>query len=137
MAPILVGAQGLRKSSCVEAMAPAREFFGVLSLKDDDAARGRKMVGKLVMELGELRGLLNTNDEEGIKTFFSSGFDEWKPLYNERTKKHYRRCLFMATTDKTEFLSDVAGNRRYLPVKINRTDVEGIVRDREQLWERR
>jgi predicted P-loop ATPase len=134
MVIILVGAQGLRKSSSVEALVPARDFFGILDLNKDDAARGRSMVGKLVMELGELRGFLNAKDEDGIKTFLAAGFDEWKPLYHERVKKHYRRCTFWATTDKTEFLSDVSGNRRYLPIKIKRTDVEGIQRDLEQLW---
>jgi hypothetical protein len=134
MAVILVGAQGLRKSSSVEALVPARDFYGILDLNKDDASRGRSMVGKLVMELGELRGFLNAKDEDGIKTFLTAGFDEWKPLYQERNKKHYRRCLFVATTDKQEFLTDISGNRRYLPIKINKTDVGAIARDREQLW---
>ncbi|MGS6322220.1 VapE domain-containing protein, partial [Enterobacter hormaechei] len=57
MVPILVGPQGCGKSSGVEALSPDPAFFTEISFaeKDDDLAR--KMRGRLVAEIGELRGL--------------------------------------------------------------------------------
>jgi predicted P-loop ATPase len=57
MVPILVGGQGVGKSTGVSAMCPSNEFFTEVSFheKEDDLAR--RMRGRLVGEIGELRGL--------------------------------------------------------------------------------
>lgn len=61
MVQILVGAQGVKKSSGVAALSPDPAFFTEISFaeKDDDLAR--KMRGRLAAEIGELRGL-NTRE---------------------------------------------------------------------------
>ena len=57
MVPVAVGKQGLMKSATVEAITPAREFFAELDLSKSDDDKARLMRGKLVIELGELKGL--------------------------------------------------------------------------------
>jgi predicted P-loop ATPase len=44
--------------------------------------------------------------------------------------------VFAGTTNNLEYLRDMAGNRRYWPVrcKDRDCDVAGVVRDRDQLW---
>lgn len=133
MAPILVGPQGVGKSTAVRSIAPDPDWAGELDLKLDDAARGRLMKGKLIVELGELRGL-RTADLDGIKTFIPRPYDEWTPKYQELAQKVMRRCIFFGTTNGDDFLGDDSGERRWLPVEVTRADIKRIVADRNQLW---
>ncbi len=134
MVPILMGAQGARKSTAVKDMVPDEAFFTELSFdeKDDDLAR--KMRGRLVAEIGELRGL-HTKELESIKAFITRTHENWIPKYREFATKFPRRLVFVGTTNEEEFLADRTGNRRWLPVKVGECiDTDGIRRDRLQLW---
>lgn len=133
MMPILVGPQGSRKTTGVKAMAPAPEhFFEVhFDAKEEDIAR--LMRGRLIGEVGELRGL-HSREIEHIKNFVSRTHENWVPKFKEFAHTFPRRCLFIGTTNKDEFLGDETGERRFLPFNVGRVDVEGIDVDRNQLW---
>lgn len=134
MAPILVGRQGARKSSGVAAMAPDPQFFTEISFGEKEDDLSRKMRGRLVAELAELKGL-HTRDSEAIKAWMTKQFEDWTPKYREFNTVFPRRLLCFGTTNMDEFLADVTGNRRWLPVRIGRlVDVDAIKRDCEQLW---
>lgn len=133
MVPILVGPQGCGKSSGVEALSPDPAFFTEISFaeKDDDLAR--KMRGRLVAEIGELRGL-NTKELESIKAFVTRTHENWIPKYREFATQFPRRLVFVGTTNEDEFLADKTGNRRWLPVEVSRVDVKEIKADLLLLW---
>ncbi len=133
MVPILVGDQGSAKSSSVAAMVPGADFFTEISFheKDDDLAR--KMRGRLLAEIGELRGL-HTRELESIKAFITRTHENWVPKYREFATTFPRRLAFVGTTNQANFLADETGNRRWLPVRTGMADVEAVRRDREQLW---
>jgi hypothetical protein len=133
MVPVLIGRQGLRKSSAVAAMAPSLECFTEISLSERDSDLSRKMRGVLVAEIGELRGL-SSRDLESIKSFITSTHEQWTPKYKEFKTVFPRRLVFVATTNQEEFLADITGNRRWLPVRVSRADVDAIGLDRDQLW---
>ena len=63
MAPVYVGAQGSRKTTAIKAMSPADDFYCEINLKARDDDLSRKLRGKLVGELEELRGL-NSRESE-------------------------------------------------------------------------
>lgn len=133
MVPILVGAQGCGKSSGVAALSPDPTFFAEISFaeKDDDLAR--KMRGRLVAEIGELRGL-NTKELESIKAFVTRTHENWIPKFKEFATQFPRRSLIIGTTNEDEFLADRTGNRRWLPVEVIKVNVDDITRDVLQLW---
>ncbi|HIA1612817.1 TPA: VapE domain-containing protein [Salmonella enterica] len=133
MVPILVGPQGCGKSSGVEALSPDPMFFTEISFaeKDDDLAR--KMRGRLLAEIGELRGL-NTKELESIKAFVTRTHENWIPKYREFATQFPRRLVFIGTTNEDEFLADKTGNRRWLPVEVSKVDVQAIRRDLLLLW---
>jgi len=143
MVPILVGGQGLRKSTAVAAMSPHEDYFAEFNLADRDADMSRKMRGRLVGEIGELRGL-HTKDLESIKSFLTQTHEKWTPKFKEFETTFARRLVFFGTTNQEEFLADLTGNRRFLPIKPVGTirdhdgkwmiDTDAIVRDRDQLW---
>ncbi|MGF2653770.1 VapE domain-containing protein [Serratia marcescens] len=134
MVPILVGAQGLRKSSGIAALSPDPEFFADISFADKDDDLARKMRGCLVAEISELRGL-NTKDLESIKAWVARTHDKWVPKFREFTNTFARRGIPLGSSNEDEFLADRTGNRRWLPVNVTcLIDVNGIERDRECLW---
>lgn len=133
MVPILSGSQGIGKTECVAAIAPAREMFTELDLAAHDDNLSRLMRGRLVGEFGELRGL-QTKELEAIKSFITRRWENWVPKYKEFAITFPRRILFFGTTNKTQVLADDTGNRRWLPLQCHRADVARVVRDRAQLW---
>jgi Virulence-associated protein E/Bifunctional DNA primase/polymerase, N-terminal len=133
MTPVLIGTQGAGKTSAVKAMVPSAEHFVEVRLDKRDEDTARELRGKLVGEIGELRGLMS-RDSEDIKAWISRTHEEWVPKYREFAVQFPRRLVFIGTTNRNEFLVDDTGNRRWLPVKVGAVDVEAIRRDRMQLW---
>lgn len=134
MVPVLIGAQGLGKTTGVEAICPTEDAFVELSLDIHDDNLARKMRGKLVGEIGELRGLAG-KDADAIKQWLSRREEEWTPKYREFTVRFPRRLVLFGTGNKTEFLEDETGNRRWLPMTVGaNVDLERIRRERDQLW---
>jgi predicted P-loop ATPase len=134
MVPVLVGAQGVGKSTGLAAMVPAPDFFTEVSFHEDDDDLARKMRGKLLAEISELRGL-NTRAIEGIRAFVTRKHENWVPKFREFATTYPRRAVFMGTTNEDAFLADKEGNRRWLPVRVGASaDVEAVCRDRLQLW---
>lgn len=133
MVPVLVGGQGTGKSTGVMAMAPEPDAYVEVNLEHRDDNLARSLRGKLVGELGELRGLM-TKDAEAIKAWITRTHEEWIPKYVEFATKFPRRLVFIGTTNNDEFLADDTGERRWLPVRVGTVDADAIARDRDQLW---
>ena len=133
MVPVLVGAQGQRKSWGISAMVPSEDHFAEFDLTSRDADMSRKMRGTLMGELAELRGI-NSRDAESIKAWLTQRHERWTPKYLEMETVFPRRLVFIGTSNQREFLSDETGNRRWLPVVSGSVQVEQIIADRDQLW---
>lgn len=135
MVPVFVGPQGVGKSTGVAALAPSPEQFAEFDLDDKSDDKARKMRGKLVGEISELRGL-QSRDAEYIKAFITRTHERWTPKYQEMETVFARRLVFFGTSNaEGGFLSDDTGNRRWLPVSVQRdVDTAAIERDRSQLW---
>jgi len=132
MVPILTGAQGQGKSRGVRAMVPD-DTFRELSFHQDEITRARLMRGALMVELGELTGL-RTRAIEEIKAWITRSKEEWVPKFVETAHTFHRRCVIQGTSNPTDLLDDPTGARRWLPMACGEADVEGITRDRDQLW---
>lgn len=133
MVPVLIGEQGIRKTSAIKAMTPDPEMYLTIKLDAHDDDSSRKLRGKLVVELEELRGL-RTRAVEEIKAWITKTHEEWVPKFREFSTKFARRCLMTATTNDDEFLDDPTGERRWLPGRCGRIDVAWIDANRDQLW---
>jgi predicted P-loop ATPase len=133
MVPIFISPeQGFRKSSSIAAMVP-RDSHRQLSFTQAEVERARLMRGCLVAELAELQGL-RTRELEEIKAWVTRRHEEWVPKYKEFAVTMPRRAIFIGSSNSTELFDDPTGERRWLPVRVGVVDVEGIERDRDQLW---
>jgi predicted P-loop ATPase len=133
MVPILIGEQGAGKSTGVAAICPHSDFFTEISFNEKEDDLARKMRGRLLAEISELRGL-NTRDVESIKAFVTRTHETWTPKFKEFSTTYPRRIVFIGTTNKQQFLADQTGNRRWLPVTVGKVNVEKIRQDCLQLW---
>ena len=133
MVPILKGGQGTFKTTSVQSLVPASEYFTHFSFKEKEDDISRKFRGVLVAELGELRGL-DSSQSEHIKDFIARQCEKWVPKYKEYAATYLRRVIIIGTTNEDQFLHDSTGNRRFLPFEVGCIDTDAIVRDRNQLW---
>jgi hypothetical protein len=136
MVPVAQGPQGIRKSSAVQALCPAPEFFAELdlSVKEDDL--NRLMKGRMVLEMGELAGM-RAREVEDLKRFVAAQYNVWVEKWATVTTTYARRCIFFGTTNADTFLADSTGSRRWLPFHagvIGICDPDWIMANRDQLW---
>lgn len=133
MVPILVSPEGRYKSTALAALVPRPEMFIEVDLehKDDDLAR--RMRGAMLGEIAELRGLQGRSAEAN-KAWVTRRFENWVPKYVESAVRHYRRLIFVGTTNEPEFLNGTTGERRWLPIEVGGADRDAIERDRDQIW---
>ena len=131
---VLEGAQGVRKSTGIQALCPrAYWFLDDLALGIDAKVVIEQTRGKLFIELAELTGM-HRRDVEKVKAMVSRQADRARAAYGRRAEDTPRQFVFWGSTNDGEYLRDQSGNRRFWPVRIGTIDVEAIRRDRDQLW---
>jgi predicted P-loop ATPase len=69
-----------------------------------------------------------------IKAFVSRTTDRFRPPYGNRIIESERSCVFWGSTNSDAYLKDETGARRFWPIKVGKIDVDGLLRDRDQLW---
>lgn len=132
---ILEGPQGLGKSSVIRALA-GEWFSDGVKVGADAKETIEQTAGVWFAELAELAGLRRKEVEE-VKSFASRQVDEARLAYGRTTERVPRQFVCVATINPDvtgEYLLDATGNRRFWPVRVTRCDVEGIKRDRDQIF---
>lgn len=129
--PILEGVQGSGKSSAVRILAG--EWFSDSAIDFGSKDSYQQLPGVWLYELGELDAL-NRRDVSRVKAFISAPSDRYRPSYGRRVIDVPRQCVFIGTTNATDYLSDDTGARRFWPVRTGRIDLEALRTDRDQLW---
>lgn len=133
MVPILVGAQGIGKSTFLSLLAPAVDQHVELDLALSEADRARHTHGVVMVELGELKGFAK-RDQVEHKAWISRTTDVFVRKYQENKSEVVRRFVCVGTTNEDEFLQDATGERRYLPVTVGRLDRARLKADRDQIY---
>jgi len=83
------------------------------------------------IELPELTALTRSQGEVK-KAFLSRSEDKYRPPYERSTLIQPRQCVFIGTTNETEFLDDPTGARRY-DVCVMRREID-LSFDRDEFW---
>lgn len=128
---VLEGDQGLRKSSAMAALAGADWFSdGLPAMNTKDSSSYLR--GRWILEVAELEAM--RRDMETVKAFITRQIEVYRPAYASEEVDEPRRCVFVGTTNKDNWLTDSTGGRRFWPVRVTRVDLDAIVADREMLW---
>lgn len=133
---VLTGPQGAQKSSFFRILA--KDWF-TDSIQDVDGNQAiEKLMNSWIVEFGELQAF-SRSESNAIKRFVTSQEDRTRLAFDRRSSYLKRQCVFAGTTNKSEFLKDDTGNRRFWPVEVkkeNRTkDVfKDLEVERDQIW---
>lgn len=130
---ILEGRQGAMKSTTLRTLAGG-EWFGdsLPSMHTKDASDYLR--GKWIIEMAELSNI-NKAEVEVVKAFIAREEERFRPAYARNEITYARQCVFAGSTNKSDYLRDETGNRRFWPVKVGTScDVRSLARDRDQIW---
>ncbi|TCK43456.1 putative P-loop ATPase [Paraburkholderia sp. BL8N3] len=130
---ILEGKQGWGKSTALEVLA-GKPWYTNSPIRIGDKDSYAVMAGKWIIELAELDSL-NKSDSSAAKSFFATETDRFRNFYGKRATDVHRQGVFAGSVNFDTYLKDESGNRRYWPIRVGGPiDVEGLRRDRDQLW---
>lgn len=134
--PILTGVQGIGKSTFLAIIGG--DWF-TDSLATFDSKTGAELIqGKWIAEVGELAAM-NRHESAVIKQFLTRTHDRYRVAYGRRAEDYKRRCVFFGTSNEDEFLKDLTGNRRFLPIECvalqpKKNIWRDLSKERDQLW---
>jgi putative DNA primase/helicase len=114
----LVGEEGRRKSSLLKKLGRGW-FTDTFNLHMLQGKEGYEQIrGVWFIEISELSGMAKA-EVERVKGFISAQDDRYRQAYGRRVENFPRQCVFVATTNKPDFLKGQTGNRRFWPVQID------------------
>lgn len=118
---ILYGAQGAGKSTFFMKLCCNEDWY-LENLKNinDKKDAAELIQGKLIAEFNELLAMKGVAGTEAIKSFITLKSDEYRAAYAREPEKRKRQCVFVGTTNDSQFLVDRTGNRRFLPIEVNK-----------------
>lgn len=132
---VLEGKKGVRKSTVVRVLAYDKWY------KDDslNVAAGNNnlfmgLLGAWLYEIPEMHW--NRSEASAIKAFLTKPRDDYREPYARQTVSVPRQCVFIGTVNPgSSSFFDASPERRFLPVVVkDYIDIDGLVRDRDQLW---
>lgn len=127
---VLQGDQGRGKSSLMQVLAG--EWFGAGSFRVGEKDSLLALQGRWMFNFGELDAL-NKTEDTAIKQFITERTDNVRPPYGKHVEKFPRTCVLTGDTNKTEFLKDPTGARRFWVVACGDVNLDAMRGMREQL----
>lgn len=134
---ILSGPQGTYKSTFVKKLG--MDWFSDTFSTVQGKEAFEQIQGAWLIEIGELAGLKKA-EVETIKHFVSKREDSFRPAYGRVIETYKRQCVFIGTTNSSDFLRDATGNRRFMPIDVRTAFVTKSVVDDltqyevDQIW---
>ena len=111
----LVGGQGCGKSTLIKKLG--QQWFSDTFMTVHGKEALEQIQGAWLIEIAELSGFRKA-EVESIKHFMSKQEDTFRPAYARESETYQRQCIFVATTNRNDFLKDPTGNRRFLPIDL-------------------
>lgn len=129
---VLVGAQGVRKSTAFKVLAGKWFCDSAIDVHSKDSFMTLRRAW--ILEWAELEAIARARDADAVKSFITSPIDTYRPAYGRLTEHVPRSSVCVGTTNNPEFLSDETGSRRFWPLAVDFVDTDALEFARDQLW---
>lgn len=122
--PILTGPGGIGKTLLLTRLGKGEEKWYTSSIQDFKSKDTlMTLQGKWIIEIGELASMYRAEIND-LKIFLTQTADDFRPAFGHHVINAPRRCVFCGTSNDTEFLRDVTGDRRYWPIDCGVTEIK-------------
>ena len=133
---VFTGSQGAKKTSWFKSLLPNKleQYYkeGVtINISDRDSEK--TAISGWIVELGEIDSTFKKSAISELKAFFSRRFDDIRLPYGRTSSAFKRRTSFCGSVNDVNFLHDTTGNRRYLPLQVEKCNYRHQV-EIQQLW---
>ena len=130
---ILESIQGEGKSTIGEILAGEWFSDSLPNIGQDAVRLSQHLRGKWLIEIGELSAMSKAETED-LKAFLTRKEEQFTPKYGRLEVTEPRQCVFMGTTNRSTYLRDETGARRFWPARAGIIDTIALAEDRDQLF---
>ena len=133
--PILIGAQGYRKSTFCRILLPPELRFGYTdSLNFSSKLEAERCLGRFFLINLDEFDQISVTQQAYLKHLLQKPAANLRKPYGTAVREMRRYASFIATTNQKDVLTDPSGNRRYICVEVTAPIDTNITINYEQLY---
>ena len=129
--PVLEGVSGLRKTQFLGILGG--EWYKALSMQFGEKDFLQALRGAWLIEIPDMAGFSRA-DHGKVLAVITTATDTYRVPYGREPEDVPRTCVFAATSETEDYLSDMRGKRRYWPLRCRDINLDTLRQQRAQLF---